>query len=96
MLKDIKKVKDIIHDLLKNYPELRDNDHLLYLAYLNTKHDLKTKIGNVAYCQLKKILLSDDCAKLESIRRVRQSIQENGEFQGEKRKLRKAFSIEHL
>jgi hypothetical protein len=86
MLTAIKLVKDKVRYLLTIYPQTRDCDASLYCSYLINFGDLKQKIGR------------DNCLHLldamkrasppESIRRIRQKIQEGGELQGTKREKR--------
>lgn len=71
--------------ILEAYPEARDSDKLLWLAYLVLYCDLKTILGPKAYDDLKKVIMKDSTPTMETVRRVRQKIQENGHFQGKKR-----------
>lgn len=77
--------KSKVEDLLMQYPLLRDSDKLLWLAFMNRHHGLRRAIGALAYDKLKSILLLKDTPTFESIRRVRQKIQEEGRYQGKKR-----------
>lgn len=67
--------KEAVMELLKEDASLRDNDTLLLLAYLNKHHNLKNRIGWLAYEKLIGILTEDNAPKFESIRRVRAYIQ---------------------
>jgi len=82
----IEKVSDRIESLLKFYPELRDDDTLLFLAYLNRYHGLKELIGTENYRLLRSALTDEATPKFESIRRCRQKIQEGGQYLGTRRK----------
>lgn len=83
MIKDIAKVQDKVEILLERYPELRDNDKLLWLAYMNTNHSLRDLIGEETYQTLKRIILNSPT--FESISRARRKIQETM-YQGDKEK----------
>lgn len=74
--KELCNVKETVEFLLTSYEELRDNDTLLFLAYLNLKHDLRYRIGKDNYETMKKILLHEDTPKFESISRRRRKLQE--------------------
>jgi hypothetical protein len=92
MLTDIKKVRGKVIELLDEYPNTRDSDKLLWLAYLVTYHDLRNVIGDLAYTRMKEIVMDKNTASMESIRRVRQKIQEDGLYLGTKRKQKKEES----
>lgn len=82
---DLVTIKDTVGGLLETYSVLRDSDKLLWLAYLNYKHDMRNIIGEDAYLKLKAIVMDDNTPTMETIRRVRQKYQQNGEYLGEKR-----------
>lgn len=86
ILKTLSTIKDKVYYLLRIYPKTRDNDALLYCMYLNIHHDLADKIGIENYKILKRLMVSSPFP--ESVRRVRQTIQSEGNFLGEKRKKR--------
>lgn len=86
MLKDLKKAKDKVEYILETIPVTRDCDKTLWLVYLAAFHDLKKELGDEAYNKFKSILLDKDTCTMESIRRMRQKFQEEGKFQGTKRK----------
>jgi len=88
VIKDLKHAKDKVEKILKEHPGTRDSDKLLWLAYLAIYHDLRNKLGPVAYESFKTILLSDETVTMESIRRMRQKFQENGHYVGTKRKFK--------
>ena len=85
MLESLETAKEKVEFILSNYPTLRDSDKKLWLGYLNLYHGLRKKIGEESYSILKEIILSDSTPTMESIRRIRQKLQENGLYQGEKR-----------
>ena len=79
MLEDIKHVKDKVKVLLTKWPELRDSDKELWLAYANQYHNIKQKIQFVddPYDALKKLIL-DEMPAFESITRARRELTNNG------------------
>lgn len=83
----LKTTKEKVTELLSEYPELRDSDKLLWLAYMNKHHQLRYKLG-ANYLDFKKILLSEDVPTMESITRARRKIQEEGQFVGSLRSSR--------
>jgi len=85
--------KDKVNEILADYNETRDSDKLLFLAYLCKYHGLKQKLGPIAYAQLKAIIMDDNTPTMESIRRVRQKLQEDGQFVGKNRRCRLKESI---
>jgi hypothetical protein len=85
MTESLNTIKDKVEDILKSFPQTRDSDKLLWLAYLVIHHDLKATLGDEAYNSFKAILLNDDTPTMESVRRVRQKLQESGQYVGEKR-----------
>ena len=80
MIKEIKTIEETVYDLLKDYPETRDDDNLLLVKVwriygLEISPELEEKILTCG-------------VKPESIRRSRQFIQASGKFEGTKRKER--------
>lgn len=92
MSESLKHTKEKVEFLLSEYPQLRDSDKLLWLAFLSKFHDLKNTLGDEAYGKLKQIIMDKKTPTMESVRRVRQKIQEQGLFIGAKRKYRMAES----
>lgn len=88
MLEQLLTVRAKVGYLLDTFPPLRDNDKLLWLAYLNQFHGLRAKLGDESYNVLKAIIISSETPSTESIRRVRQQFQEEGNYLGEKREKR--------
>lgn len=68
--------KDRVEMILSKYPETRDSDKLLWLAYMCIFHELKCHIGTNAYNKLKRLITDPSTPSFESVRRVRQKIQE--------------------
>ena len=83
MLTAIKNVKDKTRAILEQYPQARDNDALLYLLFLKEYGGLENSIGVGPYTTLKNLML--ELPPPESLRRVRQKIQEGGELTGTRR-----------
>lgn len=68
-----------IEYLLENYPSLRDNDKKLWISYLVMFHNLQDiLLMPKPFDALCDLLLKDDIIQYESIRRIRQKIQEEG------------------
>lgn len=88
MLRDLKLAKHKVEYILETIPQTRDCDKTLWLVYLAAFHDLKKELGDEAYNKFKSILLDKDTCTMESIRRMRQKLQEEGKFQGTKRTLK--------
>jgi len=88
MITDLKKAKDKVEFIMQRMPESRDCDKTLWLAYLNTFHNLKKELGHDAYETFKRILLSKDTPHMASVWRMRQKFQEKGLYIGTKRKHR--------
>ena len=84
MLEDLKKNKDRVLHLLEHHPELRDDDKKLWLKFMVTFHALETALGRDAYKKLEQFMLQKNIPHFESVRRVRQKIQEEGQFRGKK------------
>lgn len=80
--------KGKVTSILSEHEETRDSDKLLWLAYLCKHHDLKNKIGWISYAQLKAVIMDDNTPTMESVRRVRQKLQEDGKFVGKNRRTR--------
>lgn len=83
MSESLSTIKERVGKLLELYPELRDSDKLLWLAYLNLVHGLKDTIGSDAYFKLKSVVMDEHTPTMESIRRVRQKFQEEGQYVGD-------------
>lgn len=88
MSESLETCKSKVGFILNEYVSTRDSDKQLWLAYLCLFHDLKEKIGEGPYRELKKLIMSEDTPTMESIRRIRQKYQENGMYAGNGRKTR--------
>lgn len=68
-----------IEYLLENYPSLRDNDKKLWISYLVMFHNLQDiLLMPKPFDALCDLLLKDTVLQYESIRRIRQKVQEGG------------------
>ncbi len=65
----MKTYENIVREVLKEYPETRGNDRRLYLELLKT-------IGCDIHITVEEFFSGEEYPNLESIRRVRQKIQE--------------------
>lgn len=88
MKSELNKTKEKVSYLLEAYPETRDSDKLLILGYFCIFHNLMNLIGPEAYERLKAVILSDDVPSFESIRRVRQKLNQEGQYIGKSYKPR--------
>lgn len=87
MLSDYVKVQDRVKFLLERYPEVRDSDKLLWLAYNCHFNNLKEVTYTGKYENFKAWLLREEVPVFESLSRARRKIQEeNPELAGEKTK----------
>lgn len=77
----LRHTKTKVANLLEQYKVLRDNDKLLLLAFWNVHYNLKDRIGDQAYQALKEVVLQAPTP--ESIRRVRQKLNEEGHYIGD-------------
>lgn len=82
MIENLQKTSQKVYRLLKDHQKLRDSDKLLWLAYLCKHHNLHKTLGPEAYLALKNLVMRPETPPMESIRRMRQKIQEDGFFQG--------------
>jgi hypothetical protein len=94
MLDKILKVKDKVMSVLRDFPQTRESDKLVWLAYMCQYHGLKDQMGKESYMRFKQWFLQDTVPCHESIRRVRAQIQSSGLFRGENYKERRAQAKE--
>ncbi len=78
MIKDLNSIKDRVYSILEKHPITRDDDRLLFLAYMVTYHRLKAV--TTSYESFREFFLNKNTPSTESIRRCRQKIQEEGFF----------------
>lgn len=86
---ELRTTKSKVETILYEHPDTRDNDKYLWLAYMNKYHSLRALLGEEAYKALRFIILHPRTPLFESVRRVRQKLQEEGKYLGKKRKQRK-------
>lgn len=87
MLSDYVKVQDRVKFLLERYPEVRDSDKLLWLAYNCHFNNLKEVTRTGRYDCFKDWMLREEVPVFESLSRARRKIQETRpELAGEKAK----------
>jgi hypothetical protein len=91
-LEGLKTCKNKVSFILDKFKSTRDDDKQLWLAYLVIHHDLKAKIGDDAYKNLKELIMDKKTPTMESIRRIRQKLQEDGYFIGSGRGTKKHLS----
>jgi hypothetical protein len=85
MINYLKSIKKRVSYLLKNYPETRDSDKLLYLKYLNMFCHMDRNINDLGYNGYERIFLAKSTPSFESISRVRRKFQEAGLYIGKSR-----------
>jgi hypothetical protein len=88
VIEHLKTNKAKIEYILKNYPSLRDSDKKLWISYLVMFHALKETLNSASdpyesFCDL---YLSSGVPCTETIRRLRQKIQQDGKYLGTKRR----------
>lgn len=76
MIEDLVKVQDKVKYLLEKYPETRDSDKVLWLAYNCVFNYLKETIETGNYSAFKNWLCRKDTPVFESLSRARRKVQE--------------------
>lgn len=76
IINEFDSVQGKAYSLLSKYPQVRDNDKLLWLAY-NCEHNGLKKLLGPKYDEFKAFLLSQDTPMFETLSRVRRKLQEN-------------------
>lgn len=79
---ELQKADEIVSHILELYPETRDCDRLLYLAYIAIFFDVKKKLGPENYALIKRVV--QEGFHYSSIMRTRQKLQHHGLFRGKK------------
>lgn len=104
-IKEITSCSDRIKYLLENYSSLREDDKKLWISYLIMFHNLQDVLTNSnSFEELCKLLLNKEVTNAETIRRIRQKLQQSGLYEREekvgKKKDKKTFNtknrVEHL
>ena len=87
--KELKNLKEMVGFCLEKYPETRDSDKKLWITYMTQFQGL-AKINNAhsPYMYFIDLFMDEKNPSMESIRRIRQKFQENGQYAGEKRALK--------
>lgn len=98
VIKDLVKVHERVKAILEKYPECRDSDKLLWLAYNVQYNDLRTNMQS--YDAFKQWLLRPRTPMFESLSRSRRKVQEqfphlsgNIEFRRAEEQLVKDWSV---
>lgn len=86
MLDQILKVKDKVGILLEKYPETRDSDKVLWLAYCWEYTPLRELFTYEGYSEFSQVVKAKEIPTFESLTRVRRKYQENGKYLGKRRK----------
>lgn len=82
MFQQMKRAKSRVEFLLRNYPPLRDSDSRLIAVYWY--NEIAGDVGKMTGIQVLQKISEGKLSKAESIRRVRQKLQEqNPELRGE-------------
>lgn len=76
MISDLIKVEDRVAHILRKYPQTRDSDKKLWLAYNVLFNDLKEVMSPAEYSVFREWLLRDDTPVFESLSRMRRKLQE--------------------
>jgi hypothetical protein len=94
MINKIKNIKPKVEELLKTFPECRDDDNRLYLK-LCSWIDPVLRHPNTSFKYFGTQLLNGTLPILESVTRARRKLQEeNPELRGESYKVRKVLAEE--
>jgi hypothetical protein len=74
--------KERVAFLLENYPSLRDDDKKLWVSYLVMFHNLQDVLTRQPpFESLCNLLLKENVSTCETLRRLRQKLQENGSYE---------------
>ena len=76
MLSDLIKVQDRVYYILDQYPQTRDSDKELWLAYCCLFRGLKEVCKQGSYAAMRHWLINPDTPVFESLSRARRKIQE--------------------
>lgn len=92
------KVKDKVEFILSQVPETQDCDKKLWLAYMNKFHGLRIHMGLDSYRNFRDWFLSNDIPPSESLRRVRQRLQQDAKYVGTQRvnRLKEKAEVEEI
>lgn len=76
IVNDLKTISNRVLLILQKYPETRDSDKVLWLAYNSIYNDLKGVIASGDYSAFKSWVLKDNTPVFESLSRCRRKLQE--------------------
>lgn len=86
------KSEEITHRLLKQFPECKNNDGLLYILYLKGYTELSKDLKAINWLEFSKKLVSEDIYSPATIIRCRRRLQNKGYFNiDEKHKKKSLF-----
>lgn len=88
MIDDINNVQDRVKFILEKYPECRDSDKLLWLAYCCHYNNLKEVVATGRYTNFKDWLMREEIPSFESLSRTRRKMQEDQEELAGNKKVR--------
>jgi hypothetical protein len=90
MSEQIKKVKPIVEEILKENLAARNSHRLLYLEYLNKVYNIENQMSRESFEIFKDIILNKDVPAYSSIARCSRAFQESGQYVGTNRDKRMA------
>lgn len=85
MSEAIETCKSKVENVLLKYPDTRDSDKLLWIAYLVKYHGLRNILDDYAYAAFKAMVMDENTPTVESITRIRRKFQEQGKYEGNNR-----------
>lgn len=75
------KSEEITYRLLRDYPEARDNDALLYILYLKNYTKLDKSLSSMDWVELSQTLKSNNIYTPATLFRCRRRLQNKGKFE---------------
>ena len=85
-------IKNLVKEVLENYPETRDNDNVLLFRVWETENNM---LDYYLYEGFKNMIINGELSHFESIRRTRQLLQSQyPELRGERYNKRKTIEKE--
>ena len=89
MLKEIKTIKGRVEILLRDFPEARSCDKILWVYYMVRYHDLENKVNQFGFKAFLSVTISEGSPSYEGIARARRLLQAKSEsLRGENYELR--------
>lgn len=77
---NIIKCQDRVEQILRVSTEARQDDRVLWLAYMVNNHDLIKKIGLDAYRKLKSVMKDPNVPNMDTVGRLRRKLQSKGKY----------------